>query len=137
MTKPAKPKSKSKTMPKRTTKAAARKAVSVKPAAPPVLLRDGKSIRMNLHDVIKVVKMIEAKGHLRRFTSKLKSQEAEVTVPSDTVNLVKKFVIEKGMHTSAIGKHIAYGRRHTPPAGIAIAQRTLAEDDGDPGKCHF
>jgi hypothetical protein len=91
---------------------------------------------MNLHDVIRVVQMIETKGYLGKFTRRLKREAAEVTVPAATVNLVKDFVVESGLHTSAMGKHIAYGRGHTEPAGGTMASRSIGGDD-DQGRCHF
>ncbi len=126
---------------KRKAKAAPRKRASASPAekVTPTYLNKGASIRMSLHDVIKAAKMIEKHGHLKAFTSKLKRAGAQVSVPADTVNLVKDFVADKGMHKSSMGKHIVHGRRRAvaPVGDIATAGFTANADDGDPGKCHF
>jgi hypothetical protein len=145
MKKPAKKKAKHK------AKAVNQKRASPKPAekVTPTYLATGASIRMGLHDVIKAAKMIEKHGHLKKFMSKLKREQAQVSVPADTVNLVKDFVAENGMHKSAMGKHIVHGRRRaagepTPPPqrtipadATGIASASFTADNGDPGRCHF
>jgi hypothetical protein len=127
---------------KRKAKAAPRKRASAKPVekVTPNRLAKGASIRMSLHDVIKVVKMIEKNDHLNKFTSKLRREQALVSVPADTVNLVKDFVAENGMHKSSMGKHIVFGRRQvaaTTNVNVIAKATTFAADDGDPGQCHF
>ncbi|MDO8400622.1 MAG: hypothetical protein Q7T45_22655 [Bradyrhizobium sp.] len=139
MKKPAKTKAKGK------AKAANRKGAKRKPIeqVTPTFLKEGLSIRMGLHDVIKVVKMIEKAGHLGKFTSRVKREEAQVTVPADTVNLVKDFVAKNGMHGSATGKHIVNGRGR--PAGGPKPRTTMAGAAGasltasnkDPNTCEF
>lgn len=136
-----------KTKAKGKAKAADRKRVKPGPVekVTPVHLAQGASIRMGLHDVIKAVKMIEKHGQLAKFMSKLKREQAEVRLPADTVNLVKDFVAENGMHKNSMGKHIVSGRGRAagePPPGTRAAdasrpESALAGDDGDPNKCQF
>ncbi len=144
-------KSPAKTKAKGKAKAANRKPVRPKPVekVTPTYLAKGASIRMGLHDVIKAVKMIEKHGHLAKFTSKLRREQAQVSLPADTVNLVKNFVVENGMHKNSMGKHIVNGRRRaagepTPPPprtipadATEIASASFTADDGDPNKCQF
>lgn len=129
-------------------KAASRKSMKPKPIerVTPIYLENGFSIRMGLHDVVKAVKMIEKHGHLAKFTSKLKRQQVQVSLPADTVNLVKDFVAENGMHKNSLGKHIVGGRgraaaapppRTTPADATEIAIASPTADDGDPNKCNF
>ena len=112
----------------------------------PTYLAEGASIRMGLHDVIKAVKMIAKHGHLAKFTSKIKREQAQVSIPADTVNLVKDFVAENGVHKNSIGKHIVNGRgraagepkpRTTRAGASKITTASFSADDGDPNKCHF
>jgi hypothetical protein len=133
MKKPAKTRAKGR------AKAAKRKQARPTPVetVTPTYLKKGASIRMSLHDVIKAVKMIEKHGHLATFRSKLNRAQAQVSVPADTVNLVKDFVAEKGMHKNALGKHIVHGRGRTAAKASGIAPVSFSVDDGDPNKCHF
>jgi hypothetical protein len=142
MKRPAKTKAKGK------AKAANRKVAKAKPIEKviPTLLAEGLSIRMGLHDVIKVVKMIEKAGHLAKFTSRVKREEAQVTVPADTVNLVKDFVVKNGMHGSTMGKHIVNGQgraaggpkpRTTRAGAIRTAGASLTANNKDPNSCEF
>ena len=133
MKKPAKTKA------KRKAKGVKRKRASAKPVekVTPTYLAKGASIRMSLHDVIKAAKMIEKHGHLKKFTSKLKREQAQVSVPADTVNLVKDFVADNGLHKNLMGKHIVHGRGRAAAAAPQIAGAAFRADDGDPNKCHF
>jgi hypothetical protein len=151
MKKPAKAKGKSKGKAKGKAKAAKQKRVSSKAVeqVTPTYLAKGASVRMGLHDVIKAVKMIEKNGHLAKFTNRLRRAQAQVSVPADTVNLVKDFIVENEMHKTSMGEHIVKGRRRaaggpTPPqpsaspADAATSRsRSFAADDGDPNRCHF
>ncbi|WP_128957152.1 hypothetical protein [Bradyrhizobium zhanjiangense] len=131
MKRPTKAKRKAKTVKR---KPASRKSVE---KVTPIHLQPGVSIRMSLHDLIRAVQMIEKHGHLKKFTSKLKREQAQVRVPADTVNLVKNFVADNGLHTNAIGKHIVHGRGRAAAAANEIAGAAINADDGDPNKCHF
>jgi hypothetical protein len=134
------------------TKTAGRKRSKPKPVqkVTPVYLEPGLSIRMSLHDVIKAVKMIEKHGHLAKFTNKLMRRQAQVRLPADTVNLVKDFVADNGMHKTSMGKHIVGGRgtpTGAPRAGTISASPTVSasatigasfgENGGDPNQCNF
>jgi len=124
---------------KRKAKAVKRKRTSAKPVekVTPIYLAEGASIRMSLYDVIKAAKMIEKHDLLRKFTNKLKRKQAQVSVPADTVNLVKDFVADNGLHKSSMGKHIVHGRRGAAVAATEMAEVAFSVDDGDPNKCHF
>ncbi|MGM4871384.1 hypothetical protein AB7645_09165 [Bradyrhizobium sp. 956_D2_N1_5] len=111
----------------------------------PTHLPPTASFVMGLHDVIKVVKMIEKHDQLASFARKMKSEKAEVRIPADTVNLVKDFVAEKKLHKNAIGKHIINARDKRPTAdteirtSIAVATGAVAArgPDGDPNRCNM
>src|SRR5882757_5426978 len=110
---------------KKTTRARA-KASGGKQRAPnpveniiPTPLPPNASFVMGLHDVIKVIKMIERHDQLPSFTRKMKNGEAEVRISAHTVNLVKDFVAEKRLHKNAIGKHIVNARHKGPPIAVA------------------
>jgi hypothetical protein len=129
---------------KRTTKivAKASKAKSSKnksskrPAAPPIeptYLAPGGTIRIGLHDVVRAIKMIEKSGQLGKFISAARKKQAQVTLPADTVNFAKDFVVKYRLHGNAIGKHIVNGR------GLRATTRGLEglEAAGDPNQCNF
>jgi hypothetical protein len=120
-------------------KAGNRKLAKPKPLekVTPTYLAKGASIRIGLYDVIKAVKMIEKHDHLAKFTRKLRREEAQVTFPADTVNLVKDFVVENGMHKSSMGKHIVNSRGRAATNANESASPSFAADDGDPNKCQF
>ncbi|MET4485220.1 hypothetical protein [Bradyrhizobium sp. LA7.1] len=109
----------------------------------PTRLPPNASFVMGLHDVIKVVKMIEQHDQLASFTRKMKNEKAEVRISAHTVNLVKDFVAEKRLHRNAIGKHIVNARHKGPPAdteirtSIAVATGAVASKgrDDDPNQC--
>jgi hypothetical protein len=138
MKRPAKAKRKAKGK----ANAAKAKRVARQPAekVAPVYLKQGASIRMGLHDVIKIVKMIDNRGGLAKFTGKLKRGSAEVVVPADTVNRVKDFVADNGMHNTSLGKHVVGGRGTRPKGatgGVTMAGMAPSANDSDPNGCNF
>jgi hypothetical protein len=76
----------------------------------PTYLKSGKSFKMGLHDVVKVLKVIEESGHLDKFVKaakrNAKKNKAFVTVDHRTVNFVKDFIVKHEMHAHPIGMHI-------------------------------
>lgn len=135
MKRPAKAKAKG----KRKTKVGKPKQTRAKTAerVTPIRLGDGQSLRMKLHDVIKIAKMVEKHGRLNKFTRKLKDAESEVLVPAATVNLVKDFVADNGLHQSAMGKHIVFGAGRPAAATDSATTASFTADDGDPNQCQF
>ena len=127
-------------MAKKASKKTVRRKATKEAEVTIVRLEAGKSVRIGLHDVIKAVQMIESYGHLRKFASRAKRQNASVTAPAETVNFVKDFVAKFGMHKNRVGKHIVQGGgRPGAEAAKKRAARGLtgrARDD-DPHQCHF
>jgi hypothetical protein len=134
-----------KTRAKGRAKASGRKQKALSPVEKviPSHLPPNASFVMGLHDVIKVVKMIEQNDQLASFTRKMKNEKAEVRISAHTVNLVKDFVAEKRLHKNAIGKHIVNARDKGPPAdtetrtSISVATGAVASKgtDDDPNQC--
>lgn len=129
------------------TKAIGRKRKALNPVENviPTHLPPNTSFVMGLHDVIKVVKMIEQHDQLASFTRKMKNEKAEVRISARTVNLVKDFVAEKRLHKNAIGKHIVNASQQGPledtgiRTAIAVATGAAAAKgrDDDPNQCNF
>lgn len=123
---------------KRKTKASSpkRKAKPIEPVTPQYVPKNA-SVVMALHDVIKVVKMIESHDKLTEFTRTIKNKWAEVRIPAQTVNLVKDFVVTKGLHTNAVGKQIVNARKKTLENTMfrTASATAAAADDGDPNQC--
>jgi hypothetical protein len=132
----SKAKSKAKTSSRKRNAGAVEKVI-------PNHLQQGATFVMGLHDVIKVVKMIEQHDLLTKFTREMKKEQAEVRIPAHTVNLVKDFVAENGLHKNAIGKHIVNARQKNPLEDVMIgtanvvATDTAAAEEGDPNRCNF
>lgn len=106
----------------------------------PTRLPKGASFVMWLHDVIRVVKMLEQNGQLASFARKMKKENAEVTISAHTVNLVKDFVAEKRLHKNAVGKHIINARHKGQRTDTEIStsiEVAKGFDLGDPHRCNF
>ncbi|MFT4277749.1 MAG: hypothetical protein QM576_15470 [Rhodopseudomonas sp.] len=135
----------SKTKKARSTKAKSTKAKATKVKAArkeankpvtPVYLNPPATIRIGLHDVIRALKMIETQGHLNKLVSGSKRQRLQVTLPAETVNFVKDFVVKHRMHTHRVGRHIVGG---LGTASARDTDRLLARIDAgsDPNQCEF
>jgi hypothetical protein len=72
----------------------------------PTYLPEGQTYTMRLHDVVRVIKVIEKHGHLAKFIRGAKKQKTAGTFDANTVNFVKDFMVKQKMHTDPIGKHI-------------------------------
>jgi hypothetical protein len=81
-----------------------------KPAAKkaePVFMGEGKSIDIQFHDVITVLAMINEYGQLDKLAARAKRQKLKVSIPSETVNSVKRFVAaHPEMSQHPIGKTV-------------------------------
>jgi hypothetical protein len=128
------------------TKSTKAKAAKKKVAQPvtPVYLESPATIRIGLHDVIRALKMIETQGQLNKLVSASKRQRLQVTLPAETVNFVKDFVVKHGLHTNQVGRHIVGGVGTPPARGRESAVRTrglersiVAANSGDPNQCQF
>lgn len=84
----------------------ARKAKAQAAKISPTYLAEGKSFAMGLHDVVRVLKVIEKHGALDRFSRAAKRNKAFVSIDAATVNFVKDFFVKSGMHANPVGKHI-------------------------------
>jgi hypothetical protein len=60
----------------------------------PVLMADGKSVNIQLHDLIKIFSMMNEYGQLAKLAARAKRQNLIISAPSKTVNSVKEFVAE-------------------------------------------
>jgi hypothetical protein len=100
----------------------------------PIHLAADSSITIGLHDVVRALKVIERHGHLNKLVSATKRQQAAVTIPAATVNLVKDFIVKHGMHKHPVGKHIITGTG-TPTGDRRRA--SISGDGGDPNQCTF
>jgi len=72
----------------------------------PGYLRAGTSYTMGLHDVIRVLKVIEERNQLDKFVRASKQNKTAVSVKAKTVNFVKNFMVKNKMHDHPVGKHI-------------------------------
>jgi hypothetical protein len=115
--------------PKKTTKRARKAATKTAPIKP-IYLQSG-SIEIGLHDVIKALKMIEKHGHLRKLSRDL---ELRLSVPAETVNFIKDFIVQYDMYDNPIGKHIVGGNGRPEPSPRAAASRA---GSGGPYECDF
>jgi hypothetical protein len=91
-----------------------RKAKASVSAVTPTYLPEGQTYTMGLHDIVRVLSVIEKHGHKAKFVKEAKRQEAAGTFDAKTVNFVKDFMVKHKMHTDPIGKHIVNARRTGP-----------------------
>lgn len=96
------------------TKARARAGA---PNVTPTYLPEGQTYTMGLHDVVRVLKVIEKHGHMAKFVRAAKDQQAAGTFDAKTVNFVKDFIVKQKMHTDPIGKHIVNAQQGEPTRG--------------------
>lgn len=72
----------------------------------PRYLREGQSYTLGLHDVARALKVIEDKGHMKKFMRASKKKSTSVAIDAKSVNFVKDFMVDNNMHQHPIGKHI-------------------------------
>jgi hypothetical protein len=89
----------------------------------PTYMEGKRPLRISLHDIARVMMMINQKKQMKRFQTAAKSKKAYVTVDADTVNFVKDYIVDNNLHNHPIGKHIVNAEGMTAP--------------GDPYDCNF
>lgn len=87
----------------------------------PTYLKGKKPVKIAVHDVMNVLKMIDDHGHLTKFKKQAKATGAFMSVHPETVNFVKDFVANNEMHGHPTGKEVVN------PCGSG----------GDPYDCNF
>jgi hypothetical protein len=113
----------------------ARKAGTKKASVTPTYMKGKKPLKIGLHDVIRVLKVIDDEGHMSKFTTAAKKKKTVMLVDPNTVNFIKDFMVENNMHDHPIGKHVVNAR--TAPAGAALGMRAGAAAAGGPPKDPF
>jgi hypothetical protein len=88
----------------------------------PTYLKGKKPITIGLHDVMRVMMMINDHGHTDKFQKAAKKKKAFMSVDPGTVNFVKDFVAQNKMHDHPIGKHIV----KTQDKGAAPLAKAMA-----------
>jgi hypothetical protein len=87
----------------------------------PTYLSSDQTYTMDLHSVVKALKVIEKHGRMAKFVRAAKQEKAGATFDAKTVNFVKDFMVKYKMHNDPIGKHIVNakqaGRRALMAAG--------------------
>ena len=76
----------------------------------PTYLRDGASMTIGLHDIVKAVQFIENHGLSAKFMRAAKKKKAFATIESAAVNFVKDFFVANALHEEPIGRHIVKPR---------------------------
>lgn len=89
----------------------------------PTYMKGKRPLKIALHDIVRVVKMLDDKKQTKKFQKAAKSNNAVVSVDAKTVNFVKDFMVKNNLHDHPIGKHIVNAR------GLRVA--------GDRFDCNF
>jgi hypothetical protein len=110
------------------------KRSKAKPKVIPTRLKPGTPYRLGLHDVVRAIKVIEKHGRLAAFVRAAKRNRASARIDAKSVNFVKDFFVEHGMHDDPVGRHIVNARIE-PGAETLVSARATA---GDPFRqCNF
>ena len=76
----------------------------------PTYMKGKQPLRIALHDIVKVVKMIDEHKHTEKFLKAAKREKAFVNVDAETVNFVKDYMVKNNLHEHPVGKHIVNAR---------------------------
>lgn len=106
------------------SKTKARTARAGAPAVTPTYLQEGQTYTMGLHDIVRVVQVIEKYGHTAKFIRAAKAQQVGGTFDAKAVNFVKDFMVKQKMHADPVGKHIVNARDAQPDAAASLASRS-------------
>jgi hypothetical protein len=72
----------------------------------PTYLRGTSSVNIPAHRVAEVLAMIHEHGHSQKFKRQAKAAGISMSLDPKTVNFVKDFVANNGMHTHRVGKQV-------------------------------
>jgi hypothetical protein len=89
----------------------------------PTYMTGNGKLRIGLHDLSRLMKMIDQKKQTKRFQKAAKGKKAFVSVDKHTVNFVKNYMVKNKLHAHPIGKHIVNAQGMRAP--------------GDPYDCNF
>jgi hypothetical protein len=92
-------------------------------AITPTYLPEGQTYTMGLHDIVRVVQLIEMHGHMAAFLRAAKAQHVGGIFDATAVNFVKDFMVKQKMHADPIGKHIVNAREAQPETTAASKSR--------------
>jgi hypothetical protein len=115
-------------------KAKAKSKVKSVPVTP-TYMTGTKPLKIALHDVIKALELISKRKRMGKFKTAAQENKAVMLVEPATVNFVKDFMADNGMHNHPIGKHII-NPRVVAPAGRAMRGAALGAGSKD-FECDF
>ena len=72
----------------------------------PTYLKGKKPVKIGMHHVLNVLKMIDDHGHTSKFKRQAKKAGAFMSVHPETVNFVKDFVASNDMHQHPVGRQV-------------------------------
>ena len=72
----------------------------------PTYLKGNDSVRIPVHRVIDVLKMLDEHGHLENFREQAENNKLVMTLPAETINFAKDFVADNSLHEHAVGKQV-------------------------------
>jgi len=107
--------------------------------ATPSYMKGRKPIKIPLHSVMDVVRMINDLGHSDQFREAAEKKGAFVTVHRETVNFVKDYLVDNDLHVSkdvADEPLAAASRDDSSRAPRSLAKRIVG-DGPDPYHCPF
>jgi hypothetical protein len=93
----------------------------------PTHMTGTKPLKVALHDVVRAFQVIEEHKLTAKFVKAAKEKGAFVSVGADTVNFVKDFFADNGLHEHPIGKHII-NAQPKPAAAAAMAAAAPSQD---------
>jgi hypothetical protein len=83
----------------------------------PTYMRGKRPLKIALHDIVRVVKMLDEHKHTEKFQKAAKSKKAFATLDADAVNFVKDYVAKNNLHEHPVGKHVVNARGLKVAAG--------------------
>jgi hypothetical protein len=98
----------------------------------PTYFEGEKPMKIGLHDVVRALQVISDGGKTLAFVTAAKEKKAFVSVDADTVNFVKDFFAQNGLHEHPVGKHIV----NAQPAAANVAGVVAAPPTKD-FDCNF
>jgi hypothetical protein len=76
----------------------------------PTYMKGKRPLKIALHDIVRIVKMIDDHGQTDEFQKAAKSKKAFVSVDAETVNFVKDYIVKHNLHGHPMGQHIVNAR---------------------------
>src|SRR4051794_16483951 len=103
----------------------------------PTYMTRKKPITIGLHDVVRALEVIGDSKKMTKFVAEAKKKKAFVRVDADTVNFVKDFFANNGLHDHPVGKHIVNAPLKLTATPIAGAARRSAQPPTKDFECKF